>query len=144
MASRCALGPVSTAVLTALRAAAPLVALVPVARIVDEVPARPTYPYVLVEAVGETPFNTMGIPSALKWGSETAVQVRVVSQYRGDQEVCSVLDAAKGAIDGQPLTVAGFASVVVSFANAQLLKDTLTGVVTRELVATFTILVHQS
>jgi hypothetical protein len=144
MASPCALGVVSAAVLTALKASSALIALVPAVRIVDEVPARPTYPYLLVEVGGETPFNTMGVPAALKWGSESTVLVRVVSQYRGDQEACQVLDAAKAAIDGQPLTVAGFASVGVSFASAQLIKDTLAGVVTRELVATFTVLVHQS
>ena len=144
MASASALGVVSAAVLTALRAASSVIALVPAARIVDEVPARPTYPYVLVEVSGETPFNTMGAPSALKWGSESTVLVRVVSQYRGDQEVTQILSPIKAALDGQPLVVPGYATASVSFESAQLLKDTLTGVVTRELVASFSVLVHQS
>ena len=144
MASTLALGPAAAAVLALLKATTALTAIVPAARVVDDVSARPTLPYVLVESGLEHPLNTMGPPSALKWGSTAVVQVRVVSQYRGEAEATQIMGLVKAALDGQPLNVAGYASVVVAFESARMLKDTIAGVVTREFVADFAITVHQS
>jgi hypothetical protein len=42
------------------------------------------------------------------------------------------------------LTVAGYPTAIVAFERADLLKDTVGSVVTRELVGTFSVTAHQS
>jgi hypothetical protein len=144
MASTLALGPACLAVLTMLRVNPGVAFLVPPTRIVDDVTPRPTYPYVLVEGSEERPVNTLGPPNLPKWGGSARVNVRVVSQSRGDQEAFTILDAIKRALDGQPITVAGYQSAGISFEHVTVLKDTVNGVTTRELVAEFDVTVHQS
>jgi hypothetical protein len=154
MASTSALGPVAAAVLARLLGDTTLLAQLTstdgTVRIVDDVPqawlrSPVTYvPYLVVESGSERAFNTMGGPALLKWGSETTIRVRVVSQYRGDAEASSVLSLAKQRLDGQPLTVPGYGSASVDFVAATLLKDTIGGVTTRELVGDFDVTVHQS
>jgi hypothetical protein len=142
MSSGLALSVVAPPILAALQAHAGLTALVPALRIVDEVPARPTMPYVLVESGSEQPFNTLGAVDG-SWGSESRVVVRVVSQYRGDLEVNAVMSQVRAALDGYKFTPTGYLPAIVIFETAQLLKDTIAGVVTRELVAEFSVEVHQ-
>lgn len=143
MPSTLALGPVHAAVLDRLKTTVSLTAVVPVARITDQ-PTGTTTPYVLVEGADETPFNTMGGANLPKWGGVTSIRVRVVSIYRGDAEASSILSLVKAALDGLPLTVAGYPTAIVAFVRADLLKDTINNVVTRELVGTFTVTAHQS
>lgn len=143
MASTSALGPAAAAILGVLQGHAPLLAVVPVDRIVDEIPPRPVFPYVLVEADLELPVNTMGPPTALKFGSDVKVGVRIVSQYRGDSEATSILNVCKAALDCQPVTVAGYVGTRAEFESATMVKGTISGVVTRELVATFSVLGSQ-
>lgn len=144
MASTLALGLCAAAVLAKLQAASALLSLVPVSRITADGAPRPVYPYVLVEAAGESPMNTLGDASLPKFGSFTRVQVRAVSQKPGDTEVSTIVDAIKAALDCQPLTVAGYPSVSMTFENLIPLKDTVNGVVTREWIAEFEVTVHQS
>lgn len=144
MASTLALGPCAAATLAKLKLAAAVIALVPAARVVDEVPPRPVYPYVLVEGSGEVPLNTMGEATALKYGSFARVRVRAVSQKPGDTEVAAIVSAIKAELDCQPLVVAGYASVGVTFETLIPLKDTVNGVVTREWIAEFEVTVSQS
>jgi hypothetical protein len=115
----------------------------PAARITDQ-PSSTTVPYVLVEGADETPFNTMGEATLPKWGGLVGLRVRVVSNYRGDAEVNTILSLVKAALDGLPLIVAGYPTAIVEFVRADLLKDTINNVVTRELVGTFRITAHQS
>lgn len=144
MASTSAIGPVCTAALAKLKADAAVIALVPAERIVDEVPAREVYPYVLVESSGERPFDTMGgTPALLKWGSVTGLRVRAFSQYRGDAEVASIVGAIKGCLDGQDLTVSGYPTVSVEFQTVVPLRD-FGAQVTREWITDFDVTVHQS
>lgn len=154
MASTLALGPVHAAVLGRVMTDPALILALTstdgTIRIVDDVPQgwlrTPTsyVPYVVVESAFERPFNTMGGPDLLKWGSIASLRVRVVSQYRGDAEAHQLLGIVKQRLDGQPLTVAGYGSVIVEFVAATLLKDTIAGVSTRELVGEFDVTVHQS
>ncbi len=144
MASTLALGVCAAAVLAKLQADAAVLALVPVGRIGADVPPRTAYPYVLVEGASEVPENTLGGPSLPKFGSSARVQVRAVSQKPGELEVAGIIDAIKASLDCQPLTVTGYPSVGVTFENLIPLKDTVTGVVTREWVAEFEVTVHQS
>jgi hypothetical protein len=145
MASTLALGPVHAAILARLRASAALLAVVPVARITDQPAATTMMPYVLVEMGDETPFNTMGgTVDSPKFGGVVGVRVRVVSQFRGDSEAALILDLVKSELDGRDLTVAGYPTAIVAFERADLLKDTVGSVVTRELVGTFSVTAHQS
>lgn len=146
MASTQALGPVTTAVLAALRASVTLTGYVGLRVYPDsngDVPAKPSYPYVQVESAGEEPENTLGDVSAAKWGSHARLQVRIGSQSRSDAQANTVLGLVKGALDGQALTVSGYPDVDVAYEGLQPLKDTVSGVTTREWVAIFDVLVHQ-
>lgn len=143
MASTLALGPVHAAILAKLKATAGLTAIVPAERVTDQ--PGTTMPYVLVESADETPFNTMGGTVDLpKWGGVATVRVRVVSQFRGDSQVSLILSLIKGALDGQPLTVTDYPTAIVAFERADMLKDTVNNIVTRELVGTFSVTAHQS
>lgn len=144
MASTLALGPVHAAILAKLKAAPALLAVVPVTRITDQ-PTGLTMPYVLVEAGDETPFNTMGGTVDLpKWGGVVSVRVRIVSQFRGDSEAMLILNLAKMELDGRDLVVDGYPTAIVAFERADMLKDTVASVITRELVGTFSVTAHQS
>jgi hypothetical protein len=138
MASPTAIGLVSTAAIAVLQANAAVIALVPAERIADEIPARMVFPYVLVESSGERPFNTLGA-----YGSVAGLRVRVLSQYRGDAEVASIVGAIKGALDDQPLVVTGYPTVHVLFQSVTPMRD-FGAVVTREWVADFDVRVHQT
>jgi len=144
MASTLALGLCAAAILAKLQVSAPVLALVPVARIGADVSPRPLYPYVLVEGGGEVSLNTMGRPDQPKFGSFARVQVRAVSQVPGEAEVSAIVNAIKAELDGQPLIVAGYASAGVTFETLIPLKDTVNGLVTREWVAEFEVTVSQS
>lgn len=147
MASTLALGPVTTAVLAALRAVVALTTHVGARVYPDsngDAPQKTAYPYVQVEAQGETPFNTMGAGvSALKWGSVAQVGVRIFSNSRSDAQVTSIASIVKGALDGQALTVSGYASVDVSFASIVPMQEFEAGVTIREWLVLFDVTVHQ-
>lgn len=137
-------GALGAAVLAALQAAAAVTALVPSGRIVDEPPVRPTYPFIVVEAMGEAPFNTLGAPDANAFGSLARVGVRVVSQYRGDSELQAIASAVRGVLDGLTLTVGGFPAALLTWENTSpLLKSAVNLVVTREQVSEYALTVHQ-
>jgi hypothetical protein len=144
MASTLALGPVHAAALDRLKTTAALTTIVPAVRVTDSPTTATITPYVLVEGADETPFNTMGEPTAAKWGGLVGLRVRVVSTYRGDKEVYDLMTLVKAALDGLPLTVAGYPTAIVVFQRADLLKDTINNIVTRELVGTFSVTAHQS
>lgn len=137
-------GALSTAVLSALQAAAAVTALVPSARIVDETPVRPVYPFLLVESSGETPFNTLGAPSAEAFGSLARISVRVVSQYRGDSEIQGIAAAVRGALDGAAFTLAGFPEALLTWeSTSPILRTAVNLTVTREQVSEYALTVHQ-
>jgi hypothetical protein len=144
MASTLALGPVHAAVLDRLKTTAALTTIVPAVRVTDSPTTATIAPYVLVEGGDETPFNTMGGASLPKWGGIVSLRVRVVSTYRGELEAYGLMDIIKVALDGLPLTVTGYPTAIVAFQRADLLKDTINNIVTRELVGTFSVTAHQS
>jgi len=148
MASTQALGPVITAILGVLRNTVALTAYVGTRIYPDasgcDVPGKVTYPYVSVEAGGETPENTMGgTPDIPKWGSRVRVHIRIGSQSRSDTQAASILGIVKGALDGQPLTVTGYPLVDVAYEDLQPIKDVTAGQIVREWVAVFEAVVHQ-
>lgn len=144
MASGLIQNVLAPAVLDRLKNYAPLTGIVPAVRIVDDVRTGLSVPYVIVEAGFEVPFNTLGESTDPKWGGEATVQVRVISQYRGDAEVLSVMDKVRAALDGHEFTLAGYQPAVMTFeSQAPMFKDTVAGTTTRELVAEFAATVHQ-
>lgn len=144
MAATLVAGPVSDAVLALLRGSAALTAIVPSDRITDELPPRPVYPTVLVEAHGEADFNTLGAPDDRAFGSTPSIGVRVLSQYRSDSEVHTVASLIRGVLDGASITVAGFPAALLQFqTTAPIFKAAVNLVTTREQVAMYDVTVHQ-
>jgi len=154
MGSTLALGPVEAALLARLRAHTTLTAQLARADadvgVYDEVPqAIPRerrYPYVRVAdgAQSETPMDAMGPATAFKWGSVVLVPIRVVSRQRGNGEATTLMNCVKALLDGQPLEVDGYGSVIVECTGTTAVPGELFGgVVTRELVSDFTITVSQ-
>ena len=155
MGSTLALGPVEEALLARIRSTAPVTELLADALdgnagVYDEVPqALPRdrrYPYVRVgdEARSETPFDAFGGVDAKKWGSVCHVPIRVVSRFRGNAEATGIMSAIKTALDGRPLEVDGYGSVIVQCVGTTAVPGELVaGVKTRELVSDFEITVSQ-
>lgn len=148
MASTLAMGAVITAILASLRASVTLTTHVAARVYPDDngdVPQKPGYPYVQVESGGESAFgaNTMGEPSAAKWGSVPRVQIRVGSQSRSDAQANAISNVVKQILDGQSLTVTGYPFVTVEFRDLEPLRDFTAGVPTREWVNVYEVTVHQ-
>lgn len=146
MASTLALGPITVAVLAALRASVALTTYVGVRVYPDDngdVPQKPVYPYVSVEGQGETPLNTFGAPSLASFGSEARISIRVGSQTRSDTQANSITSVIKGVLDAQALTVSGYPYVSIEFESLAPLKDLAGGITTREWVSTYLVTVHQ-
>lgn len=148
MASTQAIGPVITAVLAILRASAPLAVYVSTRIYPDasgcDVPNKASYPYVSVESGGETPENTMGgTVDVLKFGSHVQLNIRIATLGLSDTQGWNIFGLVKGLLDGQPLTVSGYASAEIEFRNSHPLQDEISGVIVREQVNVFDVLVHQ-
>ena len=143
MAATLVAGPLSAAVLVLLRGAASLTALVPSDRMTDEMPVRPEYPMILVEAHGESAFDTLGAPDDRAFGSMPSVGVRVLSQYRSDSEIHAIASEIRGVLDGATVTVGTFPPTLLQFQQtAPIFKAAVNLVTTREQVAMYDVTVH--
>jgi len=100
-------------------------------------------PYVSVESVSELPFNTMGEPNALKWGSLGGINVRISSLSRSEAEIASLLVLVKADLDGKALTLSGYGSAIIEFVAVRTLEDWIGGVKAREWVVEFELTAHQ-
>jgi hypothetical protein len=80
-------------------------------------PQTAAYPYAQVESSSELPFNTMGDPTALKYGSFARIQIRLGSQWRSEAQVAQLVDDVKRILDGQPITLSGYGSAGLTFEN---------------------------
>jgi hypothetical protein len=139
-------GPVCAAILTALRGATAITAVVPVTRITDEAPSSSvpfSAPLILVESHGEQPFNTLGAASEA-FGSSVMVGVRVISQQRADTEINSLTASIRGVLDGLVMVVPPFIKDVLTYeGTAPIFKTSVGGIPTREQVSEFDLTVHQ-
>lgn len=71
-------------------------------------------PYLVVGVGGEVPFNTMGST----YGGKPTIPLRAVSdgsQLKG----LDIINRVKQVLDGQPLTVTGYGSVIVAWDSLQ-------------------------
>lgn len=114
-----ALPLVYAAIVAKLKADGTLLAMLPSAAngIYNVAPAGAAFPYVEVGQGTEVEFNTMGPDGLTKWGADTTVQITGRSQSSGagsDLPLLNILSRVKALLVGQPLTVAGFPSAVVS------------------------------
>lgn len=134
------LSPVSVGVATLLNVAG-LTALVG-ARIYDDVPQSPTFPFVWYEVRESRDmrgFGTGGFP-------EVELRVHAFSQYEGAKEAQSVIQKVIELLRDQPLTVTGYAHAGLVFYDETVLlpNELIAGVKCRELVAMFRIYVQES
>lgn len=122
------IGPAVAAVVQQLRATAAVTALVPAARILDDVPANTLRPYLEVDLVSELDDDVLD-----RGGIDAIVSVTVVSAYRGNQELGAIATAVREALDGVALLVAGFVELAdVTYEQAVGgYKDEIAGVVVR-------------
>lgn len=114
-----ALPAIYTAIVAKLKADATLTGLLAngATSVYNVAPATATFPYVEVGQGTEVEFNTMGPDGLPKWGANTTVQITGRSQSSGagsDLPLLTIMSRAKALLVGQPLTVTGFPSVVVS------------------------------
>ncbi len=147
MASTMAMGPAITSVLALLRASVALTTHVGARVYPDDrgmVPTRPAYPYVQVETGSEVPRNTMGAPSAAKYGSDTRVRVRVVTMSQSEAQSNAISSVVKGVLDGQPITIAGYPFAGIEYQTLipiTTVADGCAGV--REWLNEYLVTVHQ-
>lgn len=122
------IGPVTAAVVQALRASSAVTAIVPAERVVNEVPNGTARPFLVVDVVSETDDDVLS-----RGGIDAVVSVLAVSDYRGDDEIGRMATAVRETLDAASLTVAGFpdpADVTYEQAVGSY-KDDIAGVVVR-------------
>lgn len=91
-----------SAVFAALAADAPLAALLGDARIYDDVPPRPAYPYLTFGQSSERDWSTGTDP-----GTEHVLTLHVWSKAAGRKEAQAIATAAEAALHDRTLTLAG-------------------------------------
>lgn len=132
-----ALSPVSAAVYGVLNVAS--VTALAVGGVHDDVPQRPTYPFVWYEVQERDlrGFGTGELP-------EVTLRVHVFSQYAGLKQAQAVLRACVAVLKDVALTVAGYAMCGHVFYDetVTLVDEQIAGVKVHELVASFRIYVE--
>ena len=140
MARRSPITAVLTGVVSALRAHAGVVAAVgSTTSIYNNVEPDARFPYLVVMSPTDRPVDTMG-----RFGVETLVDVKAVSQARGDKEAADLVNEAIQALHFQRPTVAGHTVIGMAFENGERFQEVINGVVTRHHVATVRVWTEQS
>ena len=88
------------------------------ARLYDQVPSSPTYPYVTLGEAIAVDESTFG-----KLGQEHIVDVDTWSRYRGSKEAKSIMSAISAALHEATLTLSGFDHAGIMLDFSQLLRD---------------------
>lgn len=111
----------------------------------DAVPQGATFPYLTLGAPTEIPWNTMGTKDLPKWGSQATFQVKALSKETADDGNYTRIARVKTLLDGETLTVPGYASAWTEFETAAApFTEIVGGVVIRQFPVIFRALVHQS
>lgn len=105
----------------------------------NNVPQGTVPPYVEVTAPTDRREDTIG-----RFGAITFVDVKVVSQYAGDQEASRILDQCIRALDFQKPAMAGHTCLGLSWENSIRYSDVVSGLTTRYHVATCRVWTEQS
>lgn len=99
----------------------------------NNVPQGTGYPYIEVSAPTSRRVDTWGI-----LGSEALIDVKVVSQYRGDDEADEIMDYCIRALDlKEPVLTDGHRMLGIAWDSGERFKETVNGVATRYHVGTF-------
>lgn len=88
------------------------------ARLYDQVPSSPTYPYVTLGEAIAVDESTFG-----KLGQEHMVDVDTWSRYRGAKEAKEIMSAISAALHEATLTLSGFDHAGIMLDFSQLLRD---------------------
>lgn len=127
-----------TAIIGTLRAAAGLTALVG-ARIYNNVPMGTVFPYVEVTAPTANRLDALG-----RLGQQTLVDVKAVSQWRGDEEGIRIRAQVKLALDGQTPAASGHTILGIAWELNERLEEMIGGDRTRTLLSTYRVWSEQS
>lgn len=122
-------GSIVTAVIDHLQADAGVTALVPAARILNDVPSNTPRPYLVVDVETETDDDTTGLG-----GVDAVVSVTPVSQYRGSYEIGQIASAVRQALDAITLPIDGFIGGPADISYAQAIgeiREDVAGVLVR-------------
>jgi hypothetical protein len=122
-------GSIVSAVVDHLQADAGVTALVPAARIGNEIATGTTRPYIVVEVETETDDDTFSLG-----GVDAVLSVTPVSDYRGSYEIGQIASAVRESMDGRLLTVAGFVGAPADVTYEQALgeiREDVSGVTVR-------------
>lgn len=139
-ARRSPIAAVLTGVVTSLRAASGVTALVgSTTAIYNNVEPTAAFPYLVVTSPTDRPVDTMG-----RFGVESLVDVKAVSQYPGDKEAADIIDATMSALHFQKPTISGHTVLGTAFENGERFQEVINGIVTRHHVATFRVWTQQS
>ena len=140
MARRSPITAVLTGVVSTLRASSAVVAAVgSTTNIYNNVDQGAPYPYVVVMSPTDRPVDTMG-----RFGVESLVDVKAVSQARGDKEAADIVNDCLQALHFQRPTIAGHTVLGMAFENGARFQEVVNGVVTRHHVATMRLWTEQS
>lgn len=142
MARRSPITAVLTGVVTTLRASAGVTALLAGGTstgIYNNVEQNAAFPYLVVTSPTDRPVDTMG-----NFGVESLVDVKAVSQFRGDKEAADLIDACLTALHFQRPTIVGHTVLGTAFENGERYQEVVNGIVTRHHVATFRTWTEQS
>lgn len=140
MARRSPITAVLTGVVSTLRADSDVLSLVGSSTgVYNNVEPSAAYPYLVVMSPTDRPVDTMG-----RFGVETLVDVRAVSQYAGDKEAADIINAAVSALHFVKPAVSGHTVLGTAFENGERFQEVINGVITRHHVATFRVWTEQS
>ncbi len=84
------------------------------------VPPGATLPYLTLGAGTQVPDHTMGGSGSGRWGWNCTVQLKAVSQGKGDDQALGIMGAAGQVLyDNRPLTVTGYTQAACDEWNQQ-------------------------
>ncbi len=106
----------------------------------NNVPAGTPFPYVEVTAPADRRLDTMG-----RFGAETVVNVKAVSQAFGDREASRILAACTQALNFASLSLTSpQASLGITWDNSDRYAEVINGVTTRHHVGIFRVWTEQT
>lgn len=131
---------VLTAIVTTLRASAGLTTLIGSSTaIYNNVEQGAAYPCVVVSSPTDRRLDTFG-----RFGAETLIDVKAISQYPGDREAARIIDQAKQALDFQALATTQHTTLGIAWDSGERFAEVVNGIVTRHHVASFRVWTEQS
>jgi hypothetical protein len=107
----------------------------------NDVPEGAKYPHVLLTKASETPWHTLGGPSAgIGW--KNIIRTHVRSRYQGDREAMRIHERIVALLNFSALSVSGFSSVTVECEGHKVLVQDIDKIETRNLVGEFCVMVR--